>query len=37
MAPLIGDVLLDSLQRRVNMTINDHEKHKTVDEMIHQR
>ena len=33
----IAPVWNDDWQARVHMTINDHGKHKTVDEMIHQR
>lgn len=33
----IAPVWNDEWQQRVQMTINDHGKHKTVDEMIHQR
>ncbi len=33
----IAPVWSDAWQQRVNMTINDHGKHRTVDEMIHQR
>lgn len=33
----IAPVWNDDWQTRVQMTINDHGKHKTVDEMIHQR
>jgi len=33
----IAPVWNDEWQSRVQMTINDHGKHKTVDEMIHQR
>ncbi len=33
----IAPVWNDDWQTRVHMTINDHGKHKTVDEMIHQR
>ena len=33
----IPPVWNDEWQQRVRMTINDHGKHKTVDEMIHQR
>ncbi len=33
----IAPVWNDAWQSRVQMTINDHGKHKTVDEMIHQR